>query len=79
MKPIRIYADPNIHATDNSYYLWTGGIMCRGGGGCAECIFLGEGRNSCLVMHGMDHIVKSYRPSRGYIELTLESHPEVFI
>lgn len=79
MKPIRIYANHNTSSIGISYYLWAGGTMCHGGGGCTACIFLCEGRNTCLVIHDMDHIVKSYRPSRGYIELTLDSHPEVFI
>ena len=79
MKPIRIYSDPNVHPIDSSYYLWVGGT-CRGGGGCASgCIFLGEGRNTCTAVPVMDQIVQTYRPSSGYIELTLDSHPEVFL
>lgn len=79
MKPIRIYADPNSHPIDTSYYLWTGSTVCCGGGGCTGCIFLSEGRYTCLTTNTMEQIVKSYRPSRGYIELTLDSHPEVFL
>lgn len=79
MKPIRIYADPNTHSIDSSYYLWRGRTRCGGGGGCTECIFLSESRSTCLVSHSMDQIVKSYRPLSGYIELTLDSHPELFL
>lgn len=80
MKPIRIYARNTPEIPSSSYYLWTGGTTCRGGGGCRDdCAFLNEHHNRCIATNTMDQIVQTYRPSSGYIELTLDSHPEVFL
>ena len=81
MKPIRIYAADCDSINDVNFYWWSIRGSCGGGGGCSTCTFY-TGRTDlhhCRAENQISDIVKSYQPLSGYIELTLDSHPEVFL
>ena len=80
MKPIRIYASFQELRTSEEYYTWKNGSICQRGNGCKDnCVFYGANLPGCTVLNIMDQIVQTYKPLHGYIELTLDSHPEVFL
>ena len=79
MKPIRIYAgDADGYMRSSNYYIWEQDGNCTGGSGCVGCIF-NPSSICCTIYKFIPQIYNSYKPSRGYIELTLDSHPEIFL
>lgn len=78
MKPIRIYANSyRPQSTSSNYYIWDGKHTCIGGGSCYTCCFSRIKNFSCSTI--IEPTVATYRPTTGYIELSPESHPELFI
>ena len=78
MKPIRIYAGDTYSSMQSNYYIWEQDGNCIGGDGCSGCLF-NPSKIFCTIYELIPQIHNSYKPSRGYIELTLDSHPEVFL
>lgn len=80
MKPIRIYASYDEQVTSNDYYVWRRKRVCQGGSGCLDdCVFHLDSSPVCGALDSMDTIVQTYQPDSGYVELTIDSHPEVFL
>ena len=81
MKPIRIYSDYQEQIVSPNYYLWRNKRICRGGGGCADgCVFYRRGLMAgCTALDIMPSTVQTYQPDSGYVELTIDTHPEVFL
>lgn len=78
MKPIRIYANSyRRQLTSSDYYIWDSTHNCGGGGGCSNCCFSGMKNFSCSTI--IEPTVITYLPTTGYVELSPESHPELFI
>lgn len=78
MKPIRIYAeDVNEYMRSSNYYIWEQDGNCTNGGGCLNCLF--ELPSGCTIYKLIPQIYEFYKPSSGYVELTPDSHPEVFL
>lgn len=78
MKPIRIYANSCEHKPISiNYYVWNGTHDCGGGGSCYTCCFSRIKNFNCSTI--IEPTVITYRPTIGYIELSPESHPELFI
>lgn len=80
MKPIRIYSSYHEHVISNDYYLWRNKRICQGGGGCTDgCVFYSNSRTGCTALNIMPSTVQTYQPDSGYVELTIDSHPELFL
>lgn len=74
MKPIRIYADDTVIGTKD-FYVWGTRYSCTGGNGCHNCLLF----SNLNCQDQTSHAVATYRPTTDYIELTVDSHPEIFL
>ena len=82
MTPIRIFNSFDIASANKSpdYIAWAlykdvDDAGCCGGSPCSDCIL---SHGSCIPT--IKHICKTYAdPTKLYVELTKNSHPEIFL
>ena len=82
MKPIRIFNSFDIASANKSpdYTAWAiykdiDDAGCCGGSPCRDCILK---HGSCIST--IKHVCQTYAdPNKLYVELTKDSHPELFI